>query len=384
MMLIAMLIAAVTTSGLGLRPAAAQPQPTDDPERVRQLAERLLATGSSGFGWGVDLVASGPRPTARLLPGRLPDGLPLTVPVPPGGQIVGSVARTMGGQLASAEILIDAPGTTAELRPIYEAAFSNQGWTAPKDFPSGGFQQIAPLLSYARCVGDDYQGMAIITLGQLDAGRIEVRLHLYLPALARTSGPVGAPAGGPCATFSSSRASIGIPNYRRDLLPTLTAPVGSRLQSTGGAMGSDYATDEALAETDRSAGQLEAHFATQLEQAGWVKVDSGDAGAVAYSSWSLPHEPEWFGMLTVAQTPVENRYALTVRVETPGSGAGAIPSFRGTFPAQPGLPVGVPAPAPGVAPGVLIPMNPDLTPQEMAECLANNPDPAVCMAAPDR
>ncbi len=350
-------------------------QPNEDPERVRELAERILATGSSGFGWGVDLVNSGPRPIARLLPGRLPDDLPLAVPAPPSAQIVGSVARTIGGELASAEILIDAPGTPAQLRPIYETAFSNQGWTTPAGFATGGFQQSSNVLPYMRCAGDEWGGMAMLTFGQLDAGRSEIRLYLYLPALARTTTTVAPFGFNPCSTAPGSGISVGTPSNRRDLLPALIAPAGSRLQTTGGAMGNDYATSEAIAESELTAGELEAYFSVQLERLGWEKLARGDAGAVAFGRWALPNEPDWFGLLAILETPSENRYALTVRVERTeaGSGNSGEWSERTRF-----IPVQ----------NIVIPrtelMNPGLPPQQMAQCLANSPDPASCMAESPR
>jgi hypothetical protein len=289
---------------------------------------------------------------------------------------VGSVARTVGGQLASAELLIELPGSTGQAQVLYENALAEQAWAAPIGYSAGGFQQVRTVLPFYHCKGDDW-AFAMMSFRQLDAARAEVRLSISLAAMAQPGNARGALAIGPCSTFTtSSGPAIGsgaaaAPNYRRDLLPTLIPPAGAQLQVSGGAMGGDYATSEATAETDLSAGQLEAHFAAQLERSGWVKVASGDAGAVAFSSWSLPHEPEWFGMLTIAQTPLPNRYALTVRVETPSPSSGALDHT--TWRAQP-----------GAAPGVLIPTNPDLTPQQMAECLSTRPDPAMCMAPPDR
>ncbi len=319
-------LAAAAIAALAVVPAqlSAQNQ-SDEATRVRELAERILTTGPTGFGWagwGVDIAASGPRPVARLLPGRLPDGLPVAVPVPPGGQLVGSVAWMADGQLASAEILIDAPGTVAQLRPIYEAAFPDQGWAPPGGLASAGLQPSRNLLRYMHCAGDEWGGLATITFGQLDAGRSEIRLYLALPAPA-DSAIMTAPSGpSPCPTIAGSGA---VSNFRRDLLPMLRPPIGSRLESTGGAMGPNYATSEATVETRLSAGEVEAALGRQLERQGWVRLDSGDAGSVAFSRWALPHEPDWFGMLAIMATPVENRYALTVRVETPGPGAGASP-----------------------------------------------------------
>jgi hypothetical protein len=384
LVLIAVIVPAAVI-GVQARPVVAQPQPADDPQRIRELAERMLARGSSGFaGYGPAVPPGASLPTARLLPGRLPDALPVALPMPQGSQIVGSVVRTAGGRPVSAEVLVEVPGSPGRSQALYEQTFAEQGWATPTGYPSGGFQQMRAPTPYYRCVGDDWT-LAMMTFRQLDGGRVEVHLSLQFAPMAGISGALGSMAVASCSTVASPSGGVarGIPDYRRDLLPRLFAPAGSQLQTTGGAMGSDYATSEATAESDWSAGQLEAHFAAQLEQAGWEKVASGDAGVVAFSSWSLPHEPDWFGMLTIAQTPVENRYALTVRVETPSSGPGSVPSFSSRTHVRPVGPLVIPGPAPGASPGVLIPINPELTPQQMAECLSTRPDPAMCTAPPD-
>ncbi len=300
-------------------------QEVDDPERVRELAERLFASGSSA-GLMYAMGGASPRLTARLLPGQLPDGLPLTIPIPAGGQIVGSVERTINGQLAGADVLLEAPGTTTQLRELYENALLHQGWVAPASPPAGGFQQrgfqqSSPVLSYMRCAGDDW-GTALVMFGTRDAGRAEVWLSISLPAPARATDSFNPVATSPCAMMAGSGTSQGSPSFRRDLLTELRSPVGSRLQIGGGAMGPDYATTEATVETRLSAGELEAAFGRQLERHGWVKLDSGDAGSVAFSSWALPHEPDWSGMLAIMATPTENRYAVSVRVETASTASG--------------------------------------------------------------
>src|SRR5688500_9832397 len=117
-------LCAVLVAGLLLvlaTPLAAA-QPADDPARVRELAERLLATGSAG-GFGLattSSISSGPALTARLLPGRIPDGLPIVLPLTQRDRVVGSVARMLGDQLASVEMLIDAPGAYGQIQATYE------------------------------------------------------------------------------------------------------------------------------------------------------------------------------------------------------------------------------------------------------------------------
>jgi hypothetical protein len=82
---------------------------------------------------------------------------------------------------------------------------------------------------------------------------------------------------------------------------------------------------EAVVETPKAVSELEAHFAGQLEKAGWKKRAGGTAGPLAWSSWMVPGKGSvWFGYLFVVEAPGENRRSLWVRVESvrdrPGGG----------------------------------------------------------------
>jgi hypothetical protein len=304
----------VALAAMTFKPAhlGAQNQ-ADEGARVRELAERLLAGNTTPV--GVVGPAVRQRQTAELLPGRLPDGLPFTLPMPPGSALVGSATRSAGGAPISADVLLEAPGSSGDIQAFYEQALADQGWTRPAATSGVGFQSSdqTPL---AMCLGDDTSIM--LALGPLAPGRTEVRLSVTLPSRPRAS----AGSFDYAANLCTARASLAAPSppiYRRDLLPSLRPPAGSHLQDAGGAMGPDYATSEATVDTTLTAGELETSFARQLERIGWIKLDSGDAGAVAFSAWALPNEPDWFGMLAIMELPIENRYALTVRVESTSS-----------------------------------------------------------------
>jgi hypothetical protein len=74
---------------------------------------------------------------------------------------------------------------------------------------------------------------------------------------------------------------------------------------------------EAVVETPKAVPVLEAHFASQLEKAGWKKKDGGTAGPLAWSRWMVPGKGSgWFGYLFVVEAPGENRRSLWVRIES--------------------------------------------------------------------
>jgi hypothetical protein len=74
-------------------------------------------------------------------------------------------------------------------------------------------------------------------------------------------------------------------------------------------------TAEAALRTDQSAADLEAHFAAQLVREDWTRLGGGAQDAVAWSTWRLPGEERWRGLLVVLAVDPNKRY-LTVRIES--------------------------------------------------------------------
>ena len=70
--------------------AAGQAPSAEQANQLRELAEQLLAPQFAGPG--------GQLPTIRLLAGELPPDLPLALPMPPGGRLIGSAVRSRAAE----------------------------------------------------------------------------------------------------------------------------------------------------------------------------------------------------------------------------------------------------------------------------------------------
>ncbi len=104
-------------------------QPAEDPALLRELAERLLDQP-------VRLpqeAASGAART-RLFAGSMPPDLPVTLPLPPGGRLLGSLARPsvvqgpgvlVLGQYT--EVVLDAPGEALAILAFFDDALTEHG-----------------------------------------------------------------------------------------------------------------------------------------------------------------------------------------------------------------------------------------------------------------
>lgn len=82
-------------------------------------------------------------------------------------------------------------------------------------------------------------------------------------------------------------------------MPSLNPPPDVTLHPQGGGGGGGRWRQEAIADTDLTAGASEAHFAAQLADAAWARLDGRGEDAVAWSSWQLPGEGDWRGLLLV-------------------------------------------------------------------------------------
>ena len=223
-------------------------QQAEDAGLLRELAERLLSPPFPR--------ANGEAPRARLLPGVLPPELPVEVPLPPGSRLIGSVTREQpppprGEQI---DIVLDVPGTEAEVFAWYGQALAERGWSAPPvGGPApGGFVPPSLGTSGSFCQGPNRPWLSVTVLPSL-TGLSDVRVGMMTSRFSPCDGLPGTP----------------LPRGGRgdELLPRLVPPPGVHFESMGGSSGGwaggQRSTSDALVVTDMDVGDLEAHFAQQ-------------------------------------------------------------------------------------------------------------------------
>jgi len=85
---------------------------------------------------------------------------------------------------------------------------------------------------------------------------------------------------------------------------------------------------ETVAETNLEGTALAAHFAQQLQAAGWTQVaDVHVEGRLAWSLWTVPRGDDREGLLLIRKMPGANRSLLRIEVTTPS--ASSLPSVWG-------------------------------------------------------
>jgi hypothetical protein len=258
-----------------------------DTGNLEELCVRLLGRFHPDGPTSVDLVVS-----------QLPESIAADIPIAADWRVVGSALYSRRGRPTLLETVIDAPNSFAELVGPFQAALGATGWTVlePTGPMHGGF--VSADFGEGRVFRRDGQGPILSIRGVSREGvATDVRLRLewdtrpYLPPTPHVR-PDGA-----------------------DRLPSLSAPADSRLRRQHGGGGSGHWSSESTIQTDRSVGEIEAHFAKQLAGASWRRVGGSADDTVGWSSWELPGDGQWRGLLLVLAAFRSGERSLTLRVE---------------------------------------------------------------------
>ena len=255
----------------------------------------------------LSLLAPSFDPQARqpqLLPGILPASLPFNVPFPTEYRIIGSFIRNPDNIL----IILETGFSPDEVIAFYTEQMQAEGWTEPtvlnrhiQSFTNAFYDHS---LFITLCKGK--RGPALLVgafSNQSETRRTKVRLNI--DTRSRNS---------PCTQSSEIFMQVGA------LLPSLKPPQGGHQQVSGGG-GSDSESAATSATLDMESvialPVLAAHYAHQLEQAGWQKTGEGSSGPTAWHSWKFrdKENERWLGVFTVLQVPgMERRYFMQLNI----------------------------------------------------------------------
>lgn len=234
---------------------------------------------------------------------ELPRGWPAELPLPSGGRLLGSLVHSFGDfQSGYMEAVLDADGTPLSVLSSYRHELGGHGW-AVFDTP------VLPRFTFSSGANGEGERQSFL--------RTEEGPLLTVTVMSR--------AGSPCDVRLRLDAEVrrppaqhhGLQAAMTERIPTLRAPSGVLVSPSGGGGGSDREwTMRGTARTDMAVGDLEAHFASQLGEAGWTRLGRGDDGVVAWSSWRLPGEQVWKGLLVVDAAFGEDQRSFTLRIES--------------------------------------------------------------------
>jgi hypothetical protein len=250
------------------------------------LARRLLT--HVPFGPDVELVVAG-----------LPSSLARELPLPAGARLLGSVVRTWEGRRMALEAVFDSTGDPAAVLAAYGQQLQELAWEEFREGPGpphGGFmprRSLEGMILRRRGNGPVLRAAAARDRGTVD---LRVTLDWEMARHAREWGARGQQPWGP--------------------MPALYPPEGITVRGRGGGGGGGHWEQLAVAETERAVAELEADFAAQLAAAGWTRKDGRADDTVAWSSWDLPDEGRWRGLLLVLAAFAAGQRSLLLAIES--------------------------------------------------------------------
>ncbi len=267
----------------------------DDAEELKALAEKLMTHPHPEGPTSIELLL-------RRLPAEWG-----AVPFPPGAELLGGALHSRRGRPVQIEAIYAAEGDPQSALNRYEAALKESGWGVFAGFGGmhGGFvpSGLAGVHQQYRYKAEGPILMVAVLEGGTNVSDLRLRLDWemarHVPEMRMHGRPEGA-----------------------ERLPSLAPPSGVPLRGGGGGGGSGSWHSEATVETDLPVPDLEVHFSRQLEAAGWTRL-AGTADDVAgWSSWMLPGEGGWGGILLVLAAFKPGERFLYVRIAAGDAGDG--------------------------------------------------------------
>src|SRR5258708_11393091 len=240
----------------------------------------------------------------RLFLGKIPQNLPIEVPIPEQSRVVGTLARSE----SQVEIVLESDLTPEEVFSFYRAQLTSLGWHEPEGMwphHAGGFlhSDFGPHMNIIFCQGSGGAGLALNIL-QLESTTTDVRLNLSLDREMS-----------PCAQQAMMRRHMHH-HEMYEIIPPLVPPRGAQQRGGGGGSSPDEAHTTATLKTNLALDALAKHYADQLSQAGWTPTDAGTNGPLGLHTWHFTSEDQepWSGLFFILKTPEKpDDYFLYVR-----------------------------------------------------------------------
>lgn len=211
---------------------------------------------------------------AELLPGKLPEQMPVDLPIPNGSRIVGSeILEDIGIKL-----VMDVTMTPEEALDFYRDVLVSQNWTETditgmeRGFIGGSVSTI-----FCKRARDP---SVMVSAYPLENGT-DLRLDISTD-----------PSESPCSMTDQSDWM--------EPMPKLAAPRDAVIsnQNFMGGFGNWLAVSAEI-KTELNSSALAAHYADQLKAANWTAVSSEECGSASWSTWSFEDEDgiSWDGFL---------------------------------------------------------------------------------------
>lgn len=259
----------------------------------------------------------------HVLLGQLPKELPPDIPLPEGSRVLGTLIR--GPEYATSVLDVDLP--TEQVLDFYRERMQAAGWQEselPKGLRPGGFTHTGFRLDTRATFCRSSRGPALAVIAQ-PRGDASTDLRLVIDLSGKS-----------CSQQARISKMMGRTMGMQEMIPRLDPPPGGKQVPNGGGGGMDgFQMDATLyLDAPMDLARLAAHYATQLERAGWTRDTEEQSGPIALNTWTFRDEDNQpgQGFFFVLRMPGQKQqYMLHVRVD---SGTGG-EQFGGWFSSAP-------------------------------------------------
>jgi hypothetical protein len=235
---------------------------------LEELAARLLET----------TYLDGELKEVQLLPGELPQELPVDLPLPEGTRIVGSkIQEDMG-----IDIVLDVPLTPDEAIEFYRQALAPQNWTETNLW-DGGFKPADPSLTFC---GGRKKASILLSAHPKDNGS-DLRLSFITDIDSS-----------PCSWAGS------FVDWMKPI-PRLPCPPGAKQSSENSMGGGSNVAVSAVLETEMNSSTIADYYADLLQSANWTMKGEVQSRPSSWSTWSIQDDEGvlWEGILMAVELP---------------------------------------------------------------------------------
>lgn len=250
---------------------------------------------------------------------QLPKELPPDIPLPEGSRVLGTLIRWP--EYATSVLDVDLPAE--QVLDFYRERMQAAGWQESellKGLRPGGFTHPGLGLDTRATFCRSSRGPGLTVIAQ-PRGDASTDLHLEIDLSGQT-----------CAQQTRMGRMMGRGMGMQEMIPRLDPPPGGRQMPNGGGGGIDGYHMNATLELDApmDLAKLAAHYATQLERAGWMRDTEEQSGPIALNTWTFRDEDNQPGQgffFVLGMPSQKQHYMLHIRVD---SGTGG-EQFGGWF-----------------------------------------------------
>ena len=230
----------------------------------------------------------------EIYPNEVPEEFPLSIPVPEGGQLLGTTVINMSRDRKDIQVFIESSQAPSEAAAFYAEQFAGMGWEEPQPtmYSMQGFVEAGVPMTKIFCPPASERGVGLEPVIMIVSHSTASSLTDIRIAITHNSRGSGCE---PLDPYSQDS---------RFQFPRLEAPPDANARGGSGSSGDVYDSTLTRIETDLSLTEVEKHYREQLTAQGWKLLSVGESAVKAFSTWFVTEEGplrprNWVGMLEV-------------------------------------------------------------------------------------